>query len=103
MDGDVGWGRRGEESDSTEGTGVQKRKQGAGWVRNKFSTQYCTVRTYVQCVLLQDGVKEQYPGNRNINPEPSGAARSERDFFAAVSGQYGGGDSEDTIDGPMAV
>lgn len=77
----VGWGRRGE-SDSAEGTGVQKRKQGAE------SGTY--LAQYVRPVLLRDGVEERYPGNRNINPEPSGAQRGERDFFAAVSGRYGG-------------
>ena len=80
-DGDAGWGRRGE-SDSAEGTGVQKRKQGAGC--GTYLAQYG------RPVLLQDGVKERYPENRNINSEPSGALHSERDFLEAVSGRYGG-------------
>lgn len=60
-------------------TGVQKRKQGAECGTN--SVQYYRP-------VLQDGVKECYPGYRNRSSEPSGAPRSsERDFFAAVSGR----------------
>ncbi|KFY85931.1 hypothetical protein V500_08014 [Pseudogymnoascus sp. VKM F-4518 (FW-2643)] len=62
--------------------------RGQGFRREKGAGTY--LAQYGRPVLLQDGVKERYPGNRNINSEPSGAPRSERDFFAAVSGRYGG-------------